>query len=64
MSNRTHSAMSANDRTHYGKALRSTNQALQDPSEGIRDGTLTAIWLLGVHEVYCSVDTLTSNAQD
>jgi hypothetical protein len=35
----------------YGKALRSTNLALQDSYESIQDATLMAIWLLGIHEV-------------
>jgi len=39
----------------YGKALRSTNQALQSPSESIQDATLMAIWLLSIREVRGSV---------
>lgn len=35
----------------YGRALRATNIALQDPLERVKDSTIIAVWLLGVHEV-------------
>ena len=52
LTNQTHSAVCLNDQAQvYGKALRSTNQALQDQFEGIQDATVVAVWLLGIHEV-------------
>ncbi|KAK5205677.1 hypothetical protein LTR47_007593 [Exophiala xenobiotica] len=35
----------------YGRALKATNSALGDPLERVKDSTIIAVWLLGVHEV-------------
>jgi hypothetical protein len=35
----------------YGRALRATNAALADPLERVKDSTIIAVWLLGVHVV-------------
>jgi hypothetical protein len=35
----------------YGRALRSTNDALKDPQERVKDSTIIAVWLLAIHEV-------------
>lgn len=42
-------------RKSYARALRLINTALQDPVESTRDQTLSAILLLGLFEVICSV---------
>ncbi|KAK7895141.1 hypothetical protein LTR67_005881 [Exophiala xenobiotica] len=44
----------------YGRALKATNSALGDPLERVKDSTIIAVWLLGVHEVrttygYCAL---------
>jgi hypothetical protein len=44
----------------YGRALRATNVALRDPLESVKDSTIIAVWLLGVHEVRMSLTTLVS----
>jgi len=55
LSNQTISPPNFKDRAHvYGKALRSTNQALEDPFEATKDTTVIAIFLLGVREVSSS----------
>jgi len=38
-------------RAAYGRALTTTNAALQDPSLQTEDHTLAAVWLLGIYEV-------------
>ena len=35
----------------YGDALRATNMALRDSRQRTEDGTIIAVWLLGMHEV-------------
>jgi hypothetical protein len=35
----------------YGRALKSTNKALQDPQQQTQDSTLLTVWLLSVYEV-------------
>nr|KAK5436077.1 hypothetical protein LTR18_009656 [Exophiala xenobiotica] len=35
----------------YGRALKATNSAPGDPIERVKDSTIIAVWLLGVHEV-------------
>ncbi|CZR59963.1 uncharacterized protein PAC_09858 [Phialocephala subalpina] len=36
----------------YGRALWLTNAAVQDPVESVKDSTVIAVWLLGIHEVW------------
>ncbi|KUJ12642.1 uncharacterized protein LY89DRAFT_738414 [Mollisia scopiformis] len=38
----------------YGHALNLTNAALRDPVERVKDSTLIAVWLLGIHEILIS----------
>jgi hypothetical protein len=35
----------------YGRALKATNAALQDPLESVKDDTFIAVWILGIYEV-------------
>jgi hypothetical protein len=55
LSNQTISPPNFKDRAHvYGKALKSTNQALEDPFKATEDTTVIAIFLLSVREVSSS----------
>lgn len=38
-------------RAAFGKALQSTNRAIEDPEESVRDETLLSVLLLGLYEV-------------
>jgi hypothetical protein len=55
ITNQTHSPIDENELRHvYIEALRSTNLALQSPSESVQDSTIAAVWLLSIHEVNTS----------